>query len=79
MPFALAPFLVQLVVGIGLQMVGYLIMGKPKQSRPDAAAEMEGPQVATGMPMPVVFGEVTVDVAILWYGDKTTRTYEVKS
>lgn len=78
--FQLIPFLVQLIIGVGLQIVGYLLMGKPKAMKPDAVQDLESPTAEGGRPIPVVFGEMEITgLNILYYCDKESRTYEVKS
>ena len=79
MLFALAPFLLQIAIGIGTQIVGYLIAGGPKKSKPEAVQDMDGPTVDAGTPIKVVFGETTVEVQILFYGDKSTHTYQTRA
>lgn len=78
--FALVPFLVQIVVGIGLQVLGYLLMGAPKQSKPEAAKDMEAPTAEGGRPIPVLFGEMEITgLNIIWFGQKETHSYEVNA
>ena len=73
-------FLVQLLVGVALQVIGYLLMGKPKTSKSDAVQDLENPTAEAGRPIPVVFGEVEIKgLNVIWYGDKSTRTYETKA
>lgn len=78
MPFPLIPLLVQLAVGVGLQIVGFLLAPKPKQARPEEVRDMENPTAEEGRPIPVVFGEMEVTgVNIIWFGDKNTRTRNI--
>lgn len=73
-------FLVQLLVGVALQVIGYLLMGQPKTSKSDAVQDLENPTAEAGRPIPVVFGEVEIKgLNVIWYGDKSTRTYETKA
>lgn len=77
--FTFAAFLVQLAVGIGLQILGYLIMGGAKQEKPEAAKDMDAPTAESGRPIPVLFGEMEIKgLNIIWYGEKQTVTYDVK-
>jgi len=70
------PFLVQLAIGLGLSLLAYALIPKPKNTL--EVSEMEFPDNSVGKPIPVVFGTVIVkDPNIIWYGEKTTRTYEV--
>lgn len=74
---AVISILIQILIGVGLQVVGYLLMPKPKTESP-TAAEFGNPTVDAGRPVPVVFGEVQITgVNVLWYGDKETYGYEV--
>jgi hypothetical protein len=80
MAFQLVPFLIQLAIGVGLQILGYLLMGKPKGPKPDEVKDLENPTAEAGRPIPVVFGEVEVTgVNIIYFGDKSTKTFEVKA
>lgn len=73
-------FWVALIVSLVLNVVSYLIMPKPKQSKPDAAKDMDDPTAEAGRPMPVVFGTMTVSgLNVLWFGQKSTRSYSVKA
>ena len=80
MPFQFLPFLYQLLVGIALQVIGYLLMGTPKGAKPDEVKDLENPTAEAGRPIPVVFGELEVTgVNIMWFGDKSTKTFNVKA
>ncbi len=68
-----------LLVALALNVVAYLIMPKPKTSKPEAAKDMENPTADAGRPIPVVFGTLTVKgLNVLWYGDKSTREREIE-
>lgn len=74
----LVPLLVQLAVGVGLQIIGYLLAPKPKASQPDEVKDMDNPTADEGRPIPVVFGELEIEgTNIIWYGQKHTRTRKV--
>ena len=78
MPFPIIPLLIQLAIGVGLQVVGFLLAPKPKQARPDEVRDMDNPTAEEGRPIPVVFGEMEVTgVNIIWFGDKNTRTRRI--
>lgn len=80
MAFQLIPFLIQLAIGVGLQIIGYLLMGSPKSTKPDEVQDLENPTAEAGRPIPVVFGEMEVSgVNIVWFGDKSTKTFSVKA
>lgn len=77
MPFFLVPFLIQLAVSVALMTLAYIIAPKPKQEKPEAQ-DLQEPDAKAGAPIPVVFGTKTVKgLNILWYGEKTTKKYEV--
>ncbi len=66
---------VQLLIGIALNVIGYLLMPKPKPPKPPELEDLENPTAEAGRPIPVVFGSVTVSgLNILWYGDKEIVT-----
>lgn len=72
------PFVAQLFIAFVVQVVGHLLMPRPKQPRGPEFEEMEAPTADAGSPVPVVFGEVEIRAPnVLWYGDKETVTYEV--
>lgn len=65
------PFLAQLAIGIGLQILGYMLMPKPKPEKPPSTDDLKDPTAEAGKPIPVVFGSVTLQSPnVLWYGDK---------
>ena len=67
-------FWVQLLIGIALNVVAYVLMPKPKQPKPPQASDFDDPTADRGRPVPVPFGTVKVKgVNILWYGDKEVK------
>jgi len=75
-----AGWLVGLFISLAIQVVAYIIMPKPKTPKPEAARDLESPTAEAGRPVPVVFGTVTVKGPnILWFGEKSIRTYKVKA
>ena len=75
MPF---PFLVQLLIGIAVQVVGFLISPKTKQPKPAAMEDMEEPTAESGRPMPVPFGSITIkSLNNQGYWDTETITRQV--
>jgi flagellar basal body-associated protein FliL len=71
---------IAIIIALVLNVVAYLIMPKPKTSKPEAAKDLENPTAEAGRPLPVIFGTVTVKgLNILWYGDKNTRTYKISA
>lgn len=80
MVFSLIPLLIQLIVGIALQAIGYLIMPQVKNERADEVTDMDNPTAEGGRPIPVVFGEKDVTgLNIIWFGDKATTSREVSA
>lgn len=80
MPFAFIPFLTQLLVGLALQVIGYLLMGTPKTTKPETVEDLENPTAEAGRPIPVVFGEMEITgINIVWYGEKSTNTFNVSA
>jgi len=79
MPFTLATFLISLAVSVTLTVLAALIMPKPKPPKTEAQ-DFEDPKADAGRPIPVVFGTKTVKgLGLLWYGEKTTRKYEIST
>lgn len=75
-----AGWLIGLLISLAIQIVAYIIMPKPKTPKPEAAQNLENPTAEAGRPIPVVFGTVTVKGPnILWFGDKSVRTYKIKA
>ncbi|MEH0291835.1 hypothetical protein V6R98_02070 [Agrobacterium sp. CCNWLW71] len=77
LPF-LASFLVQLLIGVGSMVIGYLMMPKAATSQPDELRDMDEP-TAESRPIPVVFGELDVAPNVLWWGDKATTSRKVSA
>ena len=71
---------VTLLIAIALQVVAYLLAPKPKKAQPEETKDFENPVADAGMPIPVVFGTVTVKgLNILWFGDKDHDTFSVEA
>ena len=65
------PFLVNLLIGVALQIIGYMLAPKPPREQPPEAQDMENPTAEAGRPVPVVFGSVIITSPnYLWWGDK---------
>lgn len=74
MVFWLIPVLISLAINI----VAYLLAPKPKQAKPEAAQDAEGPTAEAGKPIPVPFGRITIKgLNVLWEGDRSKNSYEV--
>jgi len=73
MPAWLIPVLWNLLLGFALQVVGYLLMPKPKGPKPDEVRDLETPKAEAGMPIPVPFGDITIKgINYLYTGEKET-------
>jgi hypothetical protein len=71
-------FLGALLIGLLLQVIGYLIMPKPKGPKPPEAQDLEDPTAEAGRPIPTVFGTITVKgLNVLWFGDKWIRSRDI--
>lgn len=68
------------VAAIASVAISLLLAPKIKTPKPEAAKDLEDPTAEAGRPIPVVFGTVTVKgLNLLWYGNKSQRTYKVKA
>ena len=68
------------VAAIASVAISLLLAPKIKTPKPEAAKDLEDPTAEAGRPIPVVFGTVTVKgLNVLWYGNKSQRTYKVKA
>jgi hypothetical protein len=77
MPIA---FLVQLVIGIAMNLIGYLLMPKPKTDKPDSMKDMDNPTAESGRPIPVPFGSMTISsLNNMGFWDKETIRRDVSS
>lgn len=73
---------VQLLIGVALNIVAYLLAPKPKVSQPTEVQDLEDPTAEAGRPVPKVFGSMRVQAGnLLWYGEKATiqRTMQKRS
>lgn len=72
------PFLGRLLVGIALQVLGYLLAPKPKQAKPPSTSDLEDPTAEAGRPIPVIFGSVTIQSPNnLGFWDKKVATRKI--
>lgn len=72
----------QLLLGVALNIVAYLLAPKPPQQQPAEVKDLDDPVAEAGKPLPVVFGSIRVQgLNIMWFGDKETvqRTMEGSS
>lgn len=51
-------FLVMLAISVVMQVVGYLLMPKPKQPKPPSMEDFEYPTTSTSRARPVIFGSI---------------------
>lgn len=71
---------IPLLLAIVFNVVAYLLMPKPKVTKPEAAKDMDDPTSDAGRPVPVVFGTVTVKgLNVLHFSDKAAHSFNVKS
>jgi hypothetical protein len=49
-----------LIIGLALMIIGYLLMPKPKQPKPAEMSELEGPTADSSAPIIAIFGDITV-------------------
>lgn len=71
---------VQLLIGIALNIVAYLIMPKPKQDQPNEIKDLEDPTAEAGRPVPVVFGSLMVKgLNVIDFMEKRTVMRELRS
>lgn len=76
----LAGFFTQLLVGLTLMVLAFLIMPKPKQEKPEASRDLPNPTAEAGRPIPVVFGTLEVKGGnVIDYMDKGKRDLEVRA
>jgi len=74
------PFVTQLLIGIALNVAGYLLMPKPKTAKPEAAKEQERQTAESGKPITVVFGSLTIESSnLVGEFDKEMLTREVSA
>lgn len=72
-------FFLQLIVGLALMVLSYLIMPKPKMDD-KSITEAEDPTADAGRPIPVLFGTKTIKSPnCLWFGDKHYIKRKIKA
>lgn len=68
---------VVVLIAVAVSAVGMVLMPKPKAPKPDALKDLENPTAEAGRPIPVPFGTITVKgLNVMWFGDKSSRTYK---
>lgn len=74
------PFFINLLIGLALNIIGYLLMPKPKQPAPPSVDDVDDPTADAGRPKPVIFGSITTSGPNnLGFWDKEIRTRKVKA
>lgn len=53
-------FFTSLLIGIALQVIGFLLMPKPPGPKPPSLDDFKDPTAEAGRPIPVVFGSITI-------------------
>ena len=72
-------WLVNIIVGISLQILGYMLMPKPKQPSPPQLEDYNNPTFESGREIPKVFGTVTIrGLNGIYWGDKAQRSRKVR-
>lgn len=72
-------FLVALLISLAISIATSLLTPRPKQPKPEAARDLDDPVAEAGKIMPLVAGTITVKgLNVLWFGDKSIKTYKVK-
>jgi hypothetical protein len=68
------------LINLAMNVVAYLLTPKPKSPKPEAAKQSESPTAEAGIPVPVIFGEITLKGPnCLWFGDQMHIQYQVKA
>ena len=71
------PILTQLLVGVGLQIVGYALSGRQEAEKPKKPSlnQFKEPTADPARIMPIMFGTVVITGPnILWVGEKAIKT-----
>lgn len=72
--------LTQILVGVALQIIGYLLMPKPPGPKPPTLEDFKDPTADAGRPIPVVFGSVTLTGPNnIWFGEKSISSRKRKT
>lgn len=73
-------FLTQLLVGIALQIIGFMLIPKPPGPKPPTLDDFKNPTAEAGRSIPVIFGSVTMTgLNILGFWDKAISWRKPKS
>jgi len=72
-------FLIYIAIAIVMALIAYALAPKPKTPKPDTSQQLEAPTAEAGRPLPVAFGQITVQSPnALWYGDVSNIVVKVK-
>jgi hypothetical protein len=75
-----ADWVIAFVISLTLNVVSALIRPRPKQPAPAAIQPLENPTADAGREIPKIFGrKIVKSVNVIWYGDKASRTYEIRA
>lgn len=73
------PWFISLLIGIALNIIGYLLMPKPKQPKPPSVSDVDDPTADAGRPLPLLWGSLTTTGPNnMGFWDKEIATRKVK-
>lgn len=73
-------WLVQLVIGVGLSVLAYMLAPKPKAPPPPELDDLQGPTASSGREIPKVYGTKTVKgLNVIYFGEKEIRNVKVRA
>jgi hypothetical protein len=73
------PFLVQLAIGVALNILAYMLAPKPKEPKPPALQDFDAPTAEAGRPIPVIWGNLTITgLNVIGVFDKKIRKRKVE-
>lgn len=73
-------WLIELLIVIAINIIAMVLMSKPKSPKPAAAQDLEEPTAEAGRPIPVFWGTIVIKgLNVLWFGDKSQKSYEIKT
>lgn len=77
--FAIADWVILLIINVALTAISYALQPKPKNARPEPASfdDLDLPDAAPGEAIPRVWGEEEVVLRHLWSGD--LQVIEIRS
>lgn len=73
-------WLIQLLIGAGLAVLGYMLAPKPKAPPPPELDDLKSPTASTGREIPKIYGTKTIKgLNIIYFGEKEIRNVKVKA